>query len=49
VASEIPSSCESCRMAKLFGGSIRFRTADFRSGEYPTSLSYPAHLKVREK
>ena len=36
-------------MAKLFGGSIRFRTADFRVGEYPTSLSYPAHLKIRGK
>lgn len=49
VASEIPSSCDSCRMAKLFGGSIRFSTANFRSGEYPTSLSYPAHLRNREK
>jgi hypothetical protein len=39
VASEIPSSCESCRLAMVFGGSIRFRTADFRVGEYPTSLS----------
>jgi hypothetical protein len=47
VASEIPSSCANCRMATLFGGSIRFSTADFRSGEYPTSLSYPAHLKNR--
>jgi hypothetical protein len=36
-------------MAMVFGGSIRFSTADFRVGEYPTSLSYPAHLKIREK
>lgn len=33
----------------MFGGSIRFSTAALRSGEYPTSLSYPAHLKIREK
>jgi hypothetical protein len=33
----------------LFGGSIRFSTADFRSGEYPTSSSYPARLKSRGK
>ena len=39
VASEIPSSCDSCRMATLFGGSIRFSTAAFRSSEYPMSLS----------
>jgi hypothetical protein len=32
-----------------FGGSIRFRTAALRSGEYPMSLSYHAHLKNREK
>jgi hypothetical protein len=31
----------------LFGGSIRLSTAAFRSGEYPTSSSYPAHLKNR--
>jgi hypothetical protein len=31
----------------LFGGSIRLSTAVFRSGEYPTSSSYPAHLKNR--
>ena len=31
------------------GGSIRFSTADFRSGEYPKSSSYPALLKIREK
>ncbi|WP_291732165.1 hypothetical protein, partial [Leisingera sp. F5] len=31
------------------GGSIRFRTAAFRAGEYPTSSSYPAHLKNRGK
>jgi hypothetical protein len=31
-------------MAMLFGGSIRFSTAAFRSGEYPKSLSYPANL-----
>jgi hypothetical protein len=36
-------------MAMVFGGSIRFSTADFRVGEYPTSLSYPTHLKIREK
>ena len=36
-------------MAILFGGSIRFSTADLRSGEYPMSVSYPAHLKNREK
>jgi len=36
-------------MAMVFGGSIRFRTVDFRVGEYPTSLSYPALLKSREK
>jgi len=36
-------------MAIVFGGSIRFSTAAFRSGEYPTSSSYPAHLKIRGK
>jgi hypothetical protein len=36
-------------MATLSGGSIRFSTADFRSGEYPKSSSYPAHLKNRGK
>ena len=36
-------------MAMVFGGSIRFSTADFRVGEYPKSLSYPAHLKIRGK
>ena len=33
----------------LFGGSIRFSTAVLRSGEYPTSSSYPAHLRNRGK
>ena len=33
----------------LFGGSIRFSTAALRSGEYPTSSSYPAHLRNKEK
>jgi IS5 family transposase len=33
----------------VFGGSIRFSTAAFRSGEYPTSSSYPAHLINRGK
>ncbi|MFT4716873.1 MAG: hypothetical protein ACI932_002061, partial [Paracoccaceae bacterium] len=37
------------RTGRLFGGSIRFRTAALRSGEYPMSSSYPAHLKNREK
>ena len=32
-------------MAMVFGGSIRFGTTDSRSGEYPESSSYPAHLK----
>jgi len=32
-------------MAMVFGGSIRFSAADFRSGEYPPSSSYPAHLE----
>jgi hypothetical protein len=36
-------------MAMVFGGSIRFSTAAFRSGEYPTSSSYPAHLRNRGK
>jgi flavin-binding protein dodecin len=36
-------------MATLFGGSIRFSTAVFRSGEYPKSSSYPAHLINRGK
>jgi hypothetical protein len=31
-------------MATLFGASIRFSAANFRSGEYPMSLPYPAHL-----
>ncbi|WP_211242352.1 hypothetical protein, partial [Paracoccus gahaiensis] len=31
------------------GGSIRFSTAALRSGEYPTSSSYPAHLKNKGK
>ncbi|WP_240512365.1 transposase domain-containing protein, partial [Pseudoruegeria sp. SK021] len=31
------------------GGSIRFRTAAFRSGEYPTSSSYLARRKCRGK
>jgi len=29
IASEIPSSCDSCRMSMLFGGSIRFSTSNF--------------------
>jgi|GEM_PF-4832395 len=33
----------------VFGGSIRFSTAAFRSGEYPTSSTYPAHLKNKGK
>jgi hypothetical protein len=33
----------------LFGGSIRFSTADLRSSEYPKSSSYPAHLRNRGK
>ncbi|TYB81857.1 hypothetical protein, partial [Oceaniovalibus sp. ACAM 378] len=33
----------------MFGAIIRFSTADFRSGEYPTSSSYPAHLTNRGK
>ena len=33
----------------VFGGSIRFSTADFRSCEYPKSSSYPAHLRNRGK
>jgi hypothetical protein len=36
-------------MAMLFGGSIRFNTAALRSGEYPMSSSYPAHLRNRGK
>jgi hypothetical protein len=36
-------------MAMLFGGSIHFNTAALRSGEYPTSSSYPAHLRNRGK
>jgi len=36
-------------MAMVFGGSIRFSTAAFRSGEYPTSSTYPAHLKNKGK
>ena len=37
------------RLAIAFGGSTRFSTATFRSGEYPTSSSYPAHLRNRGK
>ena len=33
----------------MFGGSIRFSTAVFRSREYPKSSSYPAHLRNRVK
>jgi hypothetical protein len=36
-------------MAMLLGGSIRFSTAALRSGEYPKSSSYPAHLINRGK
>jgi hypothetical protein len=36
-------------MVMLFGGSIRFNTAALRSGEYATSSSYPAHLRIRGK
>ncbi|WP_132249022.1 IS110 family transposase [Primorskyibacter sedentarius] len=36
-------------MAMLCGGSVRFSTAALRSGEYPKSSSYPAHLKKRGK
>ena len=36
-------------MAMVCGGIIRFSTADFRSGEYPTSSSYPAHPRNRGK
>jgi hypothetical protein len=32
-------------MDMLFGGSMRFSTAALRSGEYPKSSSYPAHLR----
>ena len=44
-----PSSCDNCRMAMVLGGSIRFSTAALRSGEYPKSSSYPAHLRNRGK
>ena len=37
------------RIDIVFGGSIRFSTAAFRSGEYPKSSSYPAHLRNRGK
>ena len=47
VTSEIPSSCDNCRMAMWFGGSIRFCTADLRSSEYPKSSYCPANLKIR--
>ncbi|WP_426038164.1 hypothetical protein [Cypionkella sp. TWP1-2-1b2] len=36
-------------MDVLFGGSIRFSTTTLRSGEYPKSSSYPAHLRNRVK
>jgi hypothetical protein len=36
-------------MAMLLGGRIRFNTAALRSGEYPMSSSYPAHLRNRGK
>jgi hypothetical protein len=49
VASEIPSSYDNCRMAMLFGGSIRFSTADLRSSEYPKSSPYPVPLRNRGK
>jgi hypothetical protein len=49
VASETPSSYDKRRMAVFFGASIRFSTAVLRSGEYPTSSSYPAHLRNRVK
>lgn len=42
--SGIAASCPNCRLAMLFGGSIRFSTAVSRSGEYPTSSSYLAYL-----
>lgn len=29
-------------------GLMSFSTDDFRSGEYPMSLSYPAHLKIEK-
>ncbi len=49
VASEIPSSRNSCRRGRLFGRSIRSSTAPLRSGEHAISLSYPTHLKSRVK
>jgi hypothetical protein len=49
VPSDIPSARANCRMAMLCGGSICFSTEAFRSGEYPKSSSYPAHLRNRGK
>ena len=49
VPSEIPSSFDNCPMAILFGGSIRCSIAALRSCEYPTSSSYPTHLKIKGK
>lgn len=49
ITSEIPSAFGSCRMAMLSGGSIRFSTADFRSGEYPHPSSCPGHPRNRGK
>ena len=49
VASEIPSSRDSCRKGTLFGGCIFFRAAALRSFGYATSSAYPAHLKNRDE
>jgi hypothetical protein len=36
-------------MTMVFGGSIRFSTANLRSDEYPTSSPYPANLRNNGK
>lgn len=49
VASEIPYSCDSCRMAMVFGGSIRFSTAALRSGDIPNHHPIPPASEIEKK
>jgi len=41
----MPSSCDNCRIVAFKGGNIRFKTAAFRSGEYPMPSSSARSLE----
>lgn len=46
---EIPYSCDRCRMAMVFGGSIRFSTAALRSGDIPNHHPIPPASEIEKK